>query len=722
MTIWMRHPGEQEIAAFADRLPTPARIVRHLEHCERCRRDVAGRRELIASARELSAPKLDRGPLVRALARLDEGERLLLPTEPSVTKTQNAWRFVAAAAIALGALGTGLYFAGGMRELRAGTNVGDLQMTPAYPRRAATIDLVYRAATVLEKSPELVVRAEFYMLDGSRPSARRVAVLHPSRSNIFRGTLVLPDSAAYAVLAVEDSAARYVDTNNGKFWGIMTHDEANRPTLPAFDGVVTAFVTRDQDSTLRAARRATELYADSLQAWHLLGFAEANALGEENVDTARMRKQLSQFGDSLRNRPDVPASAMTTLWFWSSRLEDSLRANYWMRRLAADHPRSRNGISVRSSLLWHLMKDDPAAGRKAVRKFWEEMRAECARGLKDGTYETTTSQLDSLRDQELIGFVSRIALRCGIDTMDVARNMLRSPSLQDEALDVLRAKVRAMTNEVDAYRDLGETRAEAERALQSRRKFAYAALGEALIGTGAVNAGLDTLELAVRDMWNLRLFRRVAAIRLSATDTAGALQLLAKVAADPGTPRKFVDSVRARLNVAGAREAEWRVLLNQAGTELHSTMLSRAVTRALPIDPRMRQMDGREVPLSSVTKNKLTLIVFWGTKCGPCIQEQPELVALKELLARDSIQLVTVPEDTRTDVETFLRKRKMSLPVLLDGRREASKAFKLPWIPHHVLVDGKQRIRFEHIRLDEVLAAAAAIRWSDSKGKGLASH
>ena len=72
------------------------------------------------------------------------------------------------------------------------------------------------------------------------------------------------------------------------------------------------------------------------------------------------------------------------------------------------------------------------------------------------------------------------------------------------------------------------------------------ALGDALVASGRTNAGLDTLKLAVREGWDVSLFRHVAEIERSTGDTAGALRLLAMVAADPATSQPRQVGVRPR--------------------------------------------------------------------------------------------------------------------------------------------------------------------------------
>ena len=64
--------------------------------------------------------------------------------------------------------------------------------------------------------------------------------------------------------------------------------------------------------------------------------------------------------------------------------------------------------------------------------------------------------------------------------------------------------------------------------------------------------------------------------------------------------------------------------------------------------------NGNPVDQSVFANAKYTLLVFWGTWCGPCVEEIPKLAAAVEGLGAIDVQIVGICEDGKTDRETAL--------------------------------------------------------------------
>ena len=95
--------------------------------------------------------------------------------------------------------------------------------------------------------------------------------------------------------------------------------------------------------------------------------------------------------------------------------------------------------------------------------------------------------------------------------------------------------------------------------------------------------------------------------------------------------------------------------------------------------------------------NKLRLINFWATWCGPCVTEFPELVEINRMFRQRDFEFVSVSAnfpDEKTEVLKFLTKQQASNRNLLFGSTDKyalMAAFDKGWsgaLPFTVLVNG----------------------------------
>ena len=73
-------------------------------------------------------------------------------------------------------------------------------------------------------------------------------------------------------------------------------------------------------------------------------------------------------------------------------------------------------------------------------------------------------------------------------------------------------------------------------------------------------------------------------------------------------------------------------------------------------------------PIFSRTDDKIYVINFWATWCGPCVEELPYFEKLAEETHPDEVEIVMVSLDFRRDVRTkllkFIKERPFDLPVI----------------------------------------------------------
>ena len=111
-------------------------------------------------------------------------------------------------------------------------------------------------------------------------------------------------------------------------------------------------------------------------------------------------------------------------------------------------------------------------------------------------------------------------------------------------------------------------------------------------------------------------------------------------------------------------------------------------------DFKLKDIDGKEVELASFKdENKVVLLNFWATWCGPCKAEIPGFVELQEKY-RDKLTIIGYSvDDTAELAKKYAAQYKMNYAILLgEGREDVQDAYGPIWgIPASFIIskDGK---------------------------------
>jgi thiol-disulfide isomerase/thioredoxin len=94
------------------------------------------------------------------------------------------------------------------------------------------------------------------------------------------------------------------------------------------------------------------------------------------------------------------------------------------------------------------------------------------------------------------------------------------------------------------------------------------------------------------------------------------------------------------------------------------------------------------------------VINLWATWCVPCVAEMPALAALSKTLAPDDIAVLPLSSDRggADVVRTFYQEHGITgLPILLDPKNAAARAWHVRGIPTSLIIDkkGQERARLE---------------------------
>ncbi len=104
-------------------------------------------------------------------------------------------------------------------------------------------------------------------------------------------------------------------------------------------------------------------------------------------------------------------------------------------------------------------------------------------------------------------------------------------------------------------------------------------------------------------------------------------------------------------------------------------------------------------------KNKVTVVNFWATWCPPCVQEIPSLNNLRQLMANEKFELISVnyAEDKET-ILNFMKKVNVDFPVLLDPSGKEVGKWNVLVFPSTFVIAPNGKIKY---------GVNAAIHWDD---------
>ncbi len=118
----------------------------------------------------------------------------------------------------------------------------------------------------------------------------------------------------------------------------------------------------------------------------------------------------------------------------------------------------------------------------------------------------------------------------------------------------------------------------------------------------------------------------------------------------------------------------------QAGTD------SPLVGRPAP-DFTLTALDGTEFKLSDC-RGKVTVLDFWATWCGPCLQAMPQVEQVISEFPPEQVRLAAVNlEESPKQISSTLERHKLNVPVVLDQDGIVARKYAASVIPQTVIID-----------------------------------
>lgn len=141
-----------------------------------------------------------------------------------------------------------------------------------------------------------------------------------------------------------------------------------------------------------------------------------------------------------------------------------------------------------------------------------------------------------------------------------------------------------------------------------------------------------------------------------------------------------------------AREPDWDVPQSDGGNSEAAALIGSAAP-----DFELPRLDGSTFRLSE-HKDKVIILDFWATWCGPCVAALPEYLSAVRKFDPEKVLFVAVNQQESADqIRAFLAEKKLTPIVALDRTGSVGEQFRVSGIPHTVVISPGNLVEDVHV-------------------------
>ena len=108
----------------------------------------------------------------------------------------------------------------------------------------------------------------------------------------------------------------------------------------------------------------------------------------------------------------------------------------------------------------------------------------------------------------------------------------------------------------------------------------------------------------------------------------------------------------------------------------------------------LKDLDGREVRLDAY-RGRTVVVNFWATWCGPCVDEMPSLMRLRERFAGQGLEVIGVNfQENAARIRPFLDRHGLAFPVVRDHDGSARNGWGVSVFPSSFVIAPDQSVAF----------------------------
>ena len=112
---------------------------------------------------------------------------------------------------------------------------------------------------------------------------------------------------------------------------------------------------------------------------------------------------------------------------------------------------------------------------------------------------------------------------------------------------------------------------------------------------------------------------------------------------------------------------------------------------------KLSTVDGKEFDLESFRKDKFVLMIFGTTWCPYCVHEVPVLNEYYDEFKNDGLEVLNIDiQESKKKVRSFVEKKSVNYPVVLDSKADVARLYKVIGIPLSIVLDKNGIIKYRN--------------------------